>query len=182
VKSLGYFNTNKNLNLLWSCSDLRDKWMSQTEDGEMVIKRNQKTQQGFTLIELVLVIALLGVLAMTALPQYFSISLTNARTNSRDAVVGAVQAGLALYAANQIAAGNAESYPATLDSATAAAATVLNPVFDTIIQNGITRNWTKDSGTCYDYTGSGGTEGYDYSSANGTFVPSLSAGVHVACP
>lgn len=52
----------------------------------MKLKSNNR---GFTLIELVLVIVILGVLAVSALPNIFNISLTTARTNSRDAVVGA---------------------------------------------------------------------------------------------
>ncbi len=118
----------------------------------------KRKNQGFTLIELVLVIAILGVLAVTALPNLFDVSLTSARTNSRDAVVGAVQAGLSLYAANQIAAGNAESYPAFLETTglafgTAASRTV--PLFNAVLQNGVTSQWFKVNDTCYAYDSNG---------------------------
>ncbi|MFH1874369.1 MAG: type II secretion system protein [Pseudomonadota bacterium] len=132
------------------------------------LRRNKK---GFTLIELVLVIALLGVLAVSALPNIFDISLTNARNNSRDAVVGAIQSALSLYAASQISQGNPESYPADLDGeadGTAAARTA--PLFDTILQGGVTRGWTKVDDTCYTWTDGGAADDYDYDGAGGTFI------------
>ena len=130
-----------------------------------------KNKKGFTLIELVLVIAILGVLAVSALPNIFNISLTTARENSRDAVVGAIQAGLSLYGASQISQGNAETYPADMDGAAdASAAARANPLFDIIVKSGVTRDWTKVDDTCYTYTGGGATDDYEYDSTNGTFL------------
>ncbi len=130
-----------------------------------------KNKKGFTLIELVLVIAILGVLAVSALPNIFNISLTTARTNSRDAVVGAVQAGLSLYGASQISQGNAETYPADMDGvADATAASRTNPLFDDVVKGGVTRDWTKATDTCYTSTGGGATDDYEYTPASGTFV------------
>src|SRR3989338_1211134 len=103
-----------------------------------IMKRH--TSAGFTLIELILVIAILGVLAVSAMPSVFNISITNARDNARDAVVGAVQAALSLYAASQISEGNNESYPTLLETTdladgTAASRTV--PLFNNVLQNGV---------------------------------------------
>lgn len=142
--------------------------------------RKQANKKGFTLIELVLVIALLGVLAVSALPDIFNISLTTARSNSRDATVGAAQAALALYAANQISQGSAESYPAFLEStdlADGTAATRTQPLMGAVLHNGVSSQWFKIDDNCYafDTNGSGalnnGTdEEVQYSSAAGTFL------------
>ncbi len=130
-----------------------------------------KSKRGFTLIELVLVIAILGVLAVSALPNIFNISLTTARTNARDAVVGAVQAGLSLYGASEISQGELETYPADMDGVLdATAASRTNPLFDIIVKGGVTRDWTKKTDACYTYTGGGAADDYEYLSAGGTFV------------
>ena len=130
-------------------------------------------RKGFTLIELILVIAILGILAISALPKFLDVS-TEAKQASRDGVIGAVRAGIALYRANDmITSGTGTgAYPTTLDSATNAACGATNLCFGSVLSNGIDDPaWVRVSDTSYTFDD--GTTAplftYTYSATNGTF-------------
>ena len=86
------------------------------------MKRNSK---GFTLIELVTVIAILGVLAAMTVPKFFSLQV-KAAIEVENQIIGVIRAGLETYGANQIVFAGTKSYPITTTSTVLT--DILNPV------------------------------------------------------
>ena len=136
-----------------------------------------RDQRGFTLIELVMVIVILGLLAAVAFPIFVDLR-TQARRGAELGVVGGVRSGITTF---YVRDNNADNQPdlawptdAELDAGAAAACTNAAPCFEGVLAQGaITSDWTKvDANT---WTGPfGGT--WDYNSANGSFTCSA------ACP
>ncbi|MFH1830848.1 MAG: type II secretion system protein [Pseudomonadota bacterium] len=116
-------------------------------------------RKGFTLIELILVIAILGILAVSALPKFLNLS-SDAETAAQDGVVGAVRSGIALYRANDmVTSGGTGSYPTSLETGSCC--------FNSILTNPVT-GWSTTDNVTYTCTGTANT--FNYNSTNGTFV------------
>lgn len=128
-------------------------------------------QRGFTLIELVLVITVLGILAVAAMPQFIDVS-TRAAQSARDGVVGAVQNGISISRANDLVQnGPPGIYPATLDAAAAGStAGTANRFFTNVLEQGLSDgSWAKNAAGAYVYTNGAVTTTYTYTAATGTF-------------
>lgn len=128
-------------------------------------------RKGFTLIELVLVITILGILAVSALPSFINIS-TQAEQASRDGVTGAVRAGIALQRANDLVVnGPPGIYPANLDGAAVAACGSANLCFTGVLTQGVAdASWRKTAASTYTFNDGTTTYTYTYTQAAGTFT------------
>ena len=131
--------------------------------------RSLKNSKGFTLIELVMVIVILGVLAAVAVPKFTDLQ-HRAYLSSEQGIVGGVRSGIAVFAASAIAGGtidtagsaatiNGYGIPSTLDSAGATgAASDANPLFDLILGQGAVRaDWSKTDNETYEFYPGGNT-------------------------
>ena len=74
-----------------------------------------KQQSGFTLIELVIVIVILGLLAATALPRFSNLT-TSARVASLNGVAGSLRSAASIAHATQLVNGVASNVAVTLDN------------------------------------------------------------------
>lgn len=74
----------------------------------------KQQQAGFTLIELVIVIVILGILAATALPRFSDLS-TDARVAAVSGLAGSIRSAASISRATQLAKGYSAGVAITLD-------------------------------------------------------------------
>ncbi len=80
-----------------------------------------KEQRGFTLIELIIVIVILGLLAALAIPKYISVQ-QQARIASINGLAGGLRGAVALARAQYMATGNMTATTVTMDGTAVACA------------------------------------------------------------
>ena len=98
-------------------------------------------QKGFTLIELVLVIVILGILAATALPRFVDLSV-QARAATLKGLAGNMRSAVALARATQLASGLGANISISMENVTV---TMLNR-YPTADSTGVTRTLTDVTG------------------------------------
>lgn len=119
-------------------------------------------RKGFTLIELVMIIIILGILAAVAIPKYYNLQ-ADAKSAAEQGVVGGVRAGISTYYAQN------KAWPSSLDGASSGACSSTNACFDTVLAQGgvTTSDWTTNGSGSYTGPNAGV---YLYASGDGSFL------------
>ena len=74
------------------------------------MKKTHNNKNGFTLIELIIVMVILGIMAAVAVPKYLD-SIENAEASAEDSVISAIRGGLKQAANNSLLANGRASWP-----------------------------------------------------------------------
>jgi len=74
------------------------------------IRKSHKSEQGFTLIELVIIIAVLGIIAAVAIPKYVDM-IGEARESACKGALGGLRSAISIYYANTALQNNSATWP-----------------------------------------------------------------------
>ena len=137
-----------------------------SENGRFIMK-TKKTKAGFTLVEILIVVVILGILAAIVIPQFTQAS-TEARENSLRANLQTIRSQIELYKIQHndneptLAAFTAQMTAQT--DITGAAGTDFGPYLQQIPVNPFTNDNTVD------HDGTAGNGSWDYDEADGSFL------------
>lgn len=133
------------------------------------MKNTINNQNGFTLVELILVVAILGLLAAAVAPSFSNLLAKSAETTGKG-TAGAIQSGINTKYAENVANNVTPSWPTQLDSAANGACTSSNSCFSDVVQSLSSESWSKTGTTTYQYNAQGAIQLYSYDTVKGTFT------------
>ena len=140
------------------------------------MKLSSSRTSGFTLVELVIVIIVLGVLAAVAIPRFFDFT-TDARQSACKGALGGVRSAIANYYAwsGTPEGGGASTFPALADLATPGSVMAQqipdNPYSTSAVKNAIVAGAVKGTPVTPGTTG-----GWCYNAATGEFWADTASG------
>ena len=128
--------------------------------------------KAFTLIEIIIVMLVIGIIGITAAPKLLDIA-RDARIKNENSAVGNRRTGIDIVQLDNRTRNISPAYPAHIDSANTAPASISNPLFGNVLRVPITNAWEK---TATDrYKGPTGSE-YEYDPATGSFAMAAAGG------
>lgn len=139
----------------------------------MKTTKTMKNQKGFTLIELILTISILGLLAVSVAPAFSNITQNSAKIGGQGtaaAVQSAINTNYGENLLNNAVQATGTFWPIALDASSLGACSTSNPCFDVVAQPVTTSHWTKTTKYEYQYQTGGVTQVYTYDPMTGTFL------------
>ena len=97
--------------------------------GSIMYGKNLRNQKGFSLIELVIIIVILGILAAVAIPKYQDIT-SEAKESSARAALGGLRSGIMIFYANKAVTTGTATWPTLAELETVG----------TVMEQGIPKN------------------------------------------
>jgi prepilin-type N-terminal cleavage/methylation domain-containing protein len=129
----------------------------------------KNNSNGFTLIELILVLVLMGVLAISVAPRFANVQ-ANSIIIIGEANLQIINSGIRMKMGNDSYLTGKVAWPEVLDNASVGNCLPTNLCFSEVLNPGAARGWSKDNDTSYTNTETAKQYSYQKDSGNFTCV------------